>query len=59
MTTSKHLRELTNQANELTADALEHVSGGTEAAAASKNPSVPSTIRPAIIAILIGFSYNG
>jgi bacteriocin-like protein len=27
-TTSKHVRELTNQANELTVDELEHVSGG-------------------------------
>ena len=26
---SNHVRELTNQANELTTDELEHVSGGT------------------------------
>jgi hypothetical protein len=35
MTTSKHMRKLTNQADELTADELERVSGGTPA---SKDP---------------------
>jgi hypothetical protein len=35
MTTSKHMRELTKQADELTAGELERVSGGTPA---SKDP---------------------
>jgi hypothetical protein len=35
VTTSKHMRELTNQADELTVDELERVSGGTPV---SKDP---------------------
>jgi hypothetical protein len=38
MTTSKHMRELTDQADELTVDELEHVSGGKPNGAHADRP---------------------